>query len=195
MEGMHGVEGHEAGHEGGGHNKQIAILISVLALLLAIAETGAKSAQTLTLSSNIQASDLWSQYQAKTIRQTNIKTAAEQAQTELSSMTDPRRREALLKQVAAWQETVKRYDSEPATGDGRKELREKAHEAELKRDIALNKYHKYEVAAAAFQIAIVLASASIITGMVYLLWAAGGVGAIGLFFTLLGFVARAAGAH
>ena len=195
MEGAHGIGGHEGGHEGGGNNKNVAILISILALLLAISETGGKSAQTLTLSSNIKASDLWSQYQAKTIRQTAVKTAAEQLETELSSLTDRVRREAVLKQIAAWKATVARYDSEPASGDGRKELSEKAKEAEHLRDVSLNKYHKFEYASAAYQIAIVLASASIITGISYLLWAAGGVGAIGLFFTLLGFVVKAAGAH
>jgi hypothetical protein len=51
-----------------GENKRIAILISVLALCLAIAETLGKSAQTDALSYNVEAPNLWAFSQAKTIR-------------------------------------------------------------------------------------------------------------------------------
>jgi hypothetical protein len=190
---------HGEGHSAGPRGKQVAILISILALLLAIAETGAKSAQTATLTSNIHASDLWAQYQAKTIRQTMLKTASEQMQTELGSLTDPRRREAVLKRLDDWKATIARYESEPGktpgTGDGRVELKEQALAAEHQRDQALKKYHRYEIGAAAFQIAIVLASASIITGVAYLLWIAGGIGGVGLIFTLIGFFIRMAAMH
>jgi hypothetical protein len=63
---MSGAHGH--GHVEG--NKKIALLISVLALFLALVETMAKGAQTNALSYNIEASNLWSFFQAKTIRQT-----------------------------------------------------------------------------------------------------------------------------
>ena len=56
------VHGHGGGEHHGvveGNNKTIAILISVLALSLAIAETLGKSAQTEGLSSNIETSDFW----------------------------------------------------------------------------------------------------------------------------------------
>jgi hypothetical protein len=43
--------------------KGIALLISVLALVLAVSETLGKSAQTLGLSHNIEASNLWSFFQ------------------------------------------------------------------------------------------------------------------------------------
>src|SRR5215470_3597257 len=60
-----------------GHSKSIALLISVLALFLALSETLGKSAQTNAVTDNVQASDLWSFFQAKTIRQTVLNTAAE----------------------------------------------------------------------------------------------------------------------
>ena len=44
------------------------------------------------------------------------------------------------------------------------------------------KYHNYEIASAALEIGIVLASATIITGMAVLAWIAGGLGIIGLGF-------------
>ncbi|MEK7753412.1 MAG: DUF4337 family protein, partial [Acidobacteriota bacterium] len=51
-------------------NKKIALLIAVLALVLAFSETLGKGAQTAALSHNIEASNLWTFFQAKTIRST-----------------------------------------------------------------------------------------------------------------------------
>ena len=53
------------------------------------------------------------------------------------------------------------------------ELSSRAKSAEEERDLALAKYHHFELASAAFQIAIVLASATIITGMMALAWISG----------------------
>ena len=49
-------------------NKKIALLISVLALFLAFSETLGKSAQTSAITLNVTSNDLWSFFQAKTIR-------------------------------------------------------------------------------------------------------------------------------
>ena len=57
-------------------DKRIALLISVLALFLALSEVLGKSAQTEALTANVQANDLWAFYQAKTIRMTVLRTAA-----------------------------------------------------------------------------------------------------------------------
>ena len=46
--------------------------------MLAFSETLGKSAQTVVLDANIQASNLWSFFQAKTVRQTTLRTAAQQ---------------------------------------------------------------------------------------------------------------------
>ena len=58
-------------------HKKVALLIAVLALILAFAETLAKGAQTTALSTNIEAANLWAFFQAKTIRMTAVRTAAE----------------------------------------------------------------------------------------------------------------------
>src|SRR6201746_2003751 len=60
-----------------GANKRIALLIAVIALFLAFSETLGKSAQTAALSYNVEASNLWAFYQAKTIRQTSLQAANE----------------------------------------------------------------------------------------------------------------------
>ena len=61
-------------------DKRIALLIAVLALCLAVVETGAKSAQTEALTRNVESANLWAFFQARTIRQTTVRTAVEQAE-------------------------------------------------------------------------------------------------------------------
>jgi hypothetical protein len=174
---MSGGHGH-VDHHGG--NKGIALLISVLALVLAFSETLGKSAQTAGLAYNIEASNLWAFFQAKTIRQTVLRTAAEELEVSGSS-------ESSKKQIAKWRETAQRYQSEPETNEGRDQLAARAKAAEKKRDASMAAYHHYELASAAVQIAIVLASAAIITSMVALVWIAGGLGVVGVVFCVIGF--------
>jgi plasmid stabilization system protein ParE len=178
-----------SGAHGHGHadpsNKKTALLIAVLALVLAFSETLGKSAQTAALSFNIEASNLWAFFQAKTIRQTVLRTAAEQTAITASN-------EQAKKQMDAWKKTADRYQSEPETGEGRTELATRAKEAEKKRDRALAAYHHYELASAAVQIAIVLASASIVVATPLLAWIGGALGVVGVIFSLIGFFAPTA---
>jgi hypothetical protein len=170
-------------------NKKIALLIAVLALILAFSETLAKSAQTSALSYTIEASNLWSFFQAKTIRMTTVRTAMEAAETELKQTNVPAKKEALQERMESWKKTAARYDSEPETQEGRKELMARAKIAENKRAQSMAAYHHYELASAALQIAIVLASAEIITGVAALTWISVGLGVVGLMFSLIGFFA------
>ncbi len=182
--------GHGHGHDGGhgGDNKRIALLISVLALILSLSETLGKSAQTTAIDKNIEASNLWSFFQAKTIRMTVVRTAAEAAELELN-LGLPKSKEAIAQRVADWRKTADRYDNEPDTGEGRKQLSARAKEAEKIRDRSLAAYHHYEVASAALQIAIVLASASIVTSMAVLAWIGVGLGVVGIVFCGIAFFA------
>jgi hypothetical protein len=177
----------------GGHidpsNKKVALLIAVLAAGLAFSETLGKSAQTASLSQNIEASNLWSFFQAKTIRMTTLRTAAETLELDLARERDARAKEALEKRVADWRKTAARYESEPETQEGRKELAARAKAAEAKRDRTLAAYHQYEMSSAALQLAIVLATANIISGVGFLLWGSVGLGAVGVVFVLLGLFA------
>jgi hypothetical protein len=195
---QHEVE-HQLEHEGGGHghekkkgdslNKKIALLISVIALFLAFSETLGKSAQTVGIELNIKASDTWNFFQAKTIRQTTLRTAAEAMALQLPVAPNDEVKAALAKQIETWRATVARYESDPKEKDGRKELRAQAETYERARDIAMARYHNYEFGSAAFQIGIVLASAAVITGMIALVYGAIGLGVIGLVFTSLGLFA------
>lgn len=175
-----------AEHASHGGNKKIALLISVLALFLAFSETLGKSAQTSAITLNVATNDLWSFFQAKTIRMTVLSTVAEQVQIEADRTTDPDAKARLTKAIDGWKKTAARYNDEPDTGEGRKQLAERAKAAEEKRELALARYHQYEFASAAFQIGIVLASAEVITSIVALGWLSGLMGVVGLGFMALG---------
>jgi hypothetical protein len=183
------LEHAEHAEHAAGANKRIALVIAILALFLAISETLGKSANTEAITLNIKASDTWNFFQAKTIRRTVIQSAAEEMKVGVISVSDNAIKAAMSKQIDDWEKTAARYRSEPETREGTAELMERAQEAEHERDTALARYHNYEIASAAFQIGIVLCSAAVITGMVILAWAAGGVAIIGLAFTALGLFA------
>jgi len=200
----HGGGGHDKGIENS-TNKRVALLIAVIALFLAFSETLGKSAQTSALSYNVEASNLWAFYQAKTIRQTALQVGTEELKIErLRVNNEPTDviKQALNERIDIWTRTVARYESEPMErpapkevnlnppyGEGRRELSALAQAAERKRDTALERYHHYEVASAAFQIGIVLASATVITGIVILSWIAGGLGLLGIGFMAIGLFA------
>lgn len=177
----------------GGHghvdssNKKIALLVAVLAAFLAVSEMGGKSSQTEVLTQHVEATNMWTFFQAKTVRQTIVRTAAEEldAQFKDAGNMPP----AVKTQIEQWRKTAQRYDTEPETGEGRKELaaRAKAHEA--KREHARGAYHMFEYASAAFQLGIVLAGAAALTTVMWLALVSVGLGVVGAAFTILGFVA------
>lgn len=198
---QHEVEHHIAHEEhGGGHgkgvgesfNKRIALLIAVIALFLSLSETLGKSAQTSALNYQIEASNLWNFFQAKTIRRTLTLVAGEEMKVEALAAEEPRK-SAMAKQIDEWTKTAARYRSEPEAaggkGEGTIELSRRAIEQQKLRDVALAKYHNYEIASAAYQIGIVLASAAVITGMVALVYGSIGLGIVGIVFTAIGLFA------
>jgi len=183
------MEHAEHAEHASGSNKKIALLIAVIALFLAFSETLGKSAQTEALSKNVEASNLWAFFQAKSVRRTVVQAVSDQARLSLGVMGDDAAKAALKKQIEDWTKTAARYRSEPETNEGSEELAKRAKHAEHERDLALAKYHHYEVASAAFQIGIVLASATIITGMLALAWVSGVLAVVGIAFMAIGLFA------
>ena len=98
--------------EASGENRKIALLIAVIALCLALSETLGKGAQTESISKNVEASNLWAFFQAKSIRRTVVQTAADQGKLALGSAGDDAAKAALQKQIDDWQKTAARYRSE-----------------------------------------------------------------------------------
>jgi hypothetical protein len=183
------MEHAEHAEHASGSSKKIALLIAIIALFLALSETLGKGAQTESISKNVEASNLWAFFQAKSIRRTVVQATSDQARLSLGLMGDDTAKAALSKQIDDWKKTADRYRSEPETGEGQDQLAARAKEAEHARDLAMARYHHYEVASAAFQIGIVLASATIITGMLALAWVSGALAIAGVAFTAIGLFA------
>jgi len=165
---------HEAAHSTKTEAKFIGLLISVLALFLAVSEMVGKAAQTHGLALNIEASDTWNFYQAKTIRQTELRASLESAK-----LANPTPNADVQKQFSAWQANIDRLESEPEKAEGRKELLAKAKEIEHRRDEAFEKYHAYEVASLIIQLGIVLASVALLSSAIIFAYAAGALGVLG----------------
>ena len=167
-----------------------AIYVGVVAMLLAIASLGGADATKEMLNANIHASDTYAFYQAKNIRQTSYQIAAEELELLAAGMPGlaPDRVTKIDQLVKRYRDTAARYDSEPATGDGKKELLAKAKEWEKKRDHAAAQTPNFEYADALFQIAIVLGSVAIVAASPWLLGVSGVLAAAGILLTLNGYV-------
>jgi hypothetical protein len=165
-----------------------AIYIGVTAMLLAIATMGGAEATKDMLNSNIHASDTYAFYQAKNIRQTLYQTSAAQLELLVAgaatlSDTDKAKAAELIKR---YRDTVARYESEPETKEGKKELMAKAKAWDAKRDHAAARIPNFEYAEAAFQIAIVLGSVAIVAASSALLGVSGMLAVCGILLTLNG---------
>ena len=121
------------------------------------------------LNNTIDANNTWAFYQAKSIKGT----LAEMALDDAMARKDVNKVMALSKKIA-------RYESDPATGEGKKELMEKARQLEADRAVAKQRSPWYTYAGSLFQIAIVLLTASILSVKNSLYRASIGVGTFAL---------------
>lgn len=139
-------------------------VITVLAALLAINTYIASGNSSKVLNNTIKANDTWSFYQAKSIKQSI-------AELSLDNTKDPKKRAEL-------QAKIDRYETDPKTGEGKKELMAKARALEAERDQIKKTSPWLTFAGSGFQISIVLLSASILAVSMSLFWASVVVGAL-----------------
>jgi Domain of unknown function (DUF4337) len=161
--------------------KRAAIGIAFFAMLLAITGLGGNNATKEALNQNILASNFYNFFQAKNMRQTAYILAADEL--ELAWTKDPTLpadvKTALATKVDAYKKTIARYESEPDTQEGKKELLVRARAHEEKRDHALKQDPYFDYAEALLQIAIVLISIAIVAEQAWLAFLGGGLGTIG----------------
>jgi hypothetical protein len=169
--------------------RRAAVVIACFAMLLAVASLGGNNATKDALNSNILASNYMNFFQAKNMRQTSFVLAADQI--ELAWINDPAlpaaTKAALERKLDDYKRTIARYESDPATGEGKSELLAKAREYEKKRDRALKQDPYFDYASALMQIAIVLISVAIVAGRRWLAWAGSAVGVAGALLMVNGF--------
>lgn len=143
-------------------------VITVLAALLAINTLFGGNNSSRVLNNTISANDVWAFYQAKSIKQTQYEIAALQA----GNAGNQEEAEKFAAKAAG-------YESDPASGEGKKELRAKALALEEERTAARQRSPWYTYAGSFLQIAIVLLSASILSVSNRLFMASIAVGATG----------------
>jgi hypothetical protein len=177
-------------HQGGDKSKnRTALTISVFAMVLAMASLGGSNAMKEATHENILAANTYSFYQAKAIRQTSLKIAATDLEIQLlSAVAMPAStKEVIQKKIDDYKKTSDRYESEPETKEGKKELLVRAKEHEKNRDHAMRQDPWFDYAEGMLQIAIVLLSVSIL-GSIPTLYAVGTLlGFLGTLSTLNGF--------
>jgi hypothetical protein len=165
-----------------GSGKTLAAYIAAVAVLLALAILGGSNATEDKANENIHASDTWAFYQAKTVRQAQLRLAVDALDLELQAHPD------LPAPVQnAYRATIDRYESEPETGEGKTELLAQAKEHEAVRDRADRQGSWFDGAEAALQLAIVLASVTAIINGLALLLVSGVLAAAGAVATANGY--------
>jgi len=171
-------------------DRTVALIIAFLALLLALSEAGAKKAQHISTEKNIEASDLYNFYQAKRIRSTVVETAAKTLEAQKAALADAKAEDAFEKQIGDFKTTVARFERDTKNPeDSLDSIQERAKAATEARELANRKLEHYEFSSGLAQIAIVLASAAIITGISALVWLSIGLGVVGALLAALGFAA------
>ena len=169
--------------------QRAAIAIAFLAMILAITGLGGQNATKDALNANIQASNLFGFFQAKNLRQSNLALAIDTF--ELAFLNEPDLPEsakaALRAKIEQHKRTIARYESEPETQEGKKELLAQARAEVKKRDHALKQDPYFDYAEALLQIAIVLISVSLVAEVRWLAFMGGALGLVGTLLMLNGF--------
>jgi hypothetical protein len=169
--------------------QRAAVAIATFAMILAICSLGGSNAGKEALNNNVFASNYFNFFQAKNMRQTAVELAADEL--ELGWLNAPglpdATREAMRQRLEQYRKTIDRYESEPETREGKKELIVRAREHEEKRDHALKQDPYFDYAEALLQIAIVLISVAIVADLAWLAFLGGAVGILGTLLTINGF--------
>lgn len=142
------------------------LVINVFALLLALNSWYGGKLSSTVMNNTISANNQWAWFQAKNVRGVIYETASLQAK-------DPAMKE--------------KFDAEKARMDAdKKEIAERAKKMEADRDEAKLRSPWIGYASTAYQLAIVLLSASILAVSMALFWGSFGVAAIGVVLSLNG---------
>ena len=151
------------------------MVISIFALILAVNSWYGGKLSSTTLNNTIAANDVWSFYEAKSIKQM----LAEQSLDDAIVRKDTDKIEKLEAKIA-------RYESEPATGEGKKELLAKANKLEADRDQAKQQSPWIGFASTLYQLSIVVLSASILAVSMSMFWGSFFVAGLGIALSLQG---------
>jgi hypothetical protein len=139
------------------------LVINVFAALLAFTMWFQGSLNSKVMNNTIQANDLWAFYQAKSIKQTQYELAAQQ-------ITDPAKAKKFADKAASYE----------LGEEGKPALFKEAKKLEADRDHYKLQLPWIGYASTAFQLSIVLLSASILAASMLMFWGSFGLAAAGI---------------
>ena len=154
-----------------GNARRAALVIGVLAAVLAVSEMAERSSQNSYLAHHIGASNEYAFYQA---RQTRALVLTQSAATVTAMASTPESQKAAADALAE----ARRLTEDSERGNGAKQIQARADAESRARDVALHRYEWYEIVTSALQIAIVLASVSVVTRIAAVTWLGAGIGVL-----------------
>ena len=140
-------------------SRRVALVTAVYAVVLAIASLGGNNAMKEMLLAQQQSSDQWAFYQAKVIREHQYRAQKLRLEAELADRgpaMKPEVRQRYEELLRKFTEEEKRYNAE------KKDIEKDAKKLEHERDRNRNKDPYFDFAEVLLQIAIVMASVSIL---------------------------------
>lgn len=167
----------------------IGVWIGALAVILAICAMGGNNAGKDATLKNIAAANTWAFFQAKNIRRQTVRLEVDEMQLMLAAnpAINGEARTAIEAKIKEYQDLDQQLTSDKVKNEGLDELWAKAKTLEAERDVAMQQDPYFDYAEAALQIAIVLASISIITGGFWMLMGSIGLGILGILLTIDGY--------
>ena len=165
--------------------KRVALTTAIFAVILAITSLGGNKAMKEMLLAQQQASDQWSFYQAKVVREHLYRSQKLRLEVDLlerGGVMKPEAREKLESTLKKMAEEENRYATE------KKEIEKEAKKLEHERDVNRSKEPYFEYGEVLLQIAIVMASISILSGSRPIFYFALAGAILGTFFSLNGFL-------
>ena len=170
-------------------DKWIGVYIGIVAVLLAICSMGGGNAAKDANRAHIEASNTWNFFQAKNQRRTNVGLMADQLELQMNA--NPAMAEAARKayddKIKGYRDLMKSLSSDTKTNEGLDELFVKGKVLEAERDVALRKDPYFDWAQALLQIAIVLATVSLVSYAFWLLVMSASTALLGALFMFNGF--------
>jgi len=151
------------------------MVISIFALILAVNSWYGGKLGSTVLNNTISANNVWAFYQAKSIKQT----LTEMRYDDAVAAKDAKKAEALKAKI-------EKYESDPETGEGKKELMAKARKLEAERDQAKKSTPWIGYANTLYQLSIVVLSASILAVSMSMFWGSFFVAGLGLLLSAQG---------
>jgi hypothetical protein len=175
---------HEGLEEPEGHSAEpwtlpIAVTMSILAVLVAMATLLGHRSATEELLLQTQATDQWAYYQAKNIRLHEMQVAADML--EGLAPADKAKTEALREKYL---KEVERYESDK--GD----ISDKAKELEAERDLASRREDRFDAAEVILEIGLIICSLTLITRKMFFWYTGIVLGVVGFVVGLTGFFVR-----